>query len=79
MEHQIELQQLVNYVTKELIREACFRKSLLVNDVEPGVTVHADREALVETLNDVLKRTISHTDHNCIRISASIYDNIISL
>lgn len=79
MEHQIELQQLVNFVMKDLTKEAGQRKSLMVNDVQPGVMVHADREILAETLSDVLTKTICHTENNCIRISAAIYDNIISL
>lgn len=79
MEHQIELQQLVNHVMKGLTTEACSRKSLLINDVTPGITVHADREKLAETLFAVLKKTICHTENNCIRITAGIYDSIISL
>lgn len=79
MEYQIDLQQLVNFVIKGLTKEACSRKSLMINDVTHGVSVHADRERLAETLGDVLKKTICHTENNCIRISASIYDNIISL
>ena len=79
MEYQIDLQQLVNYVMKGLTAEACSRKSLMVNDIEFGVTIHADREALVETLTEVLKKAVCHTESNCIRISASTYDNIISL
>lgn len=79
MEHQIELQQLTGFVTKSLTTEACSRKSLLVNNVTPGIIVHADREALAETLTDVLTKTICHTENNCIRIEAVAYDNIISL
>jgi len=79
MEQQIELQQLTSFVTKGLISEACSRKSLLVNNVTPGIIVHADREALAETLTDVLTKTICHTESNCIRIESIAYDNIISL
>jgi hypothetical protein len=79
MEHQIELQQLTGFVMKNLTAEACSRKSLLVNNVTPGIIVHADREALAETLTDVLTKTICHTESNCIRIEAVAFDNIISL
>ena len=79
MEHQIEFQQLTGFVTKNLTTEACSRKSLLVNNVTPGIIVHADREALAETLTDVLTKTICHTESNCIRIEAVAHDNIISL
>lgn len=79
MEHQIELKQLTGFVTKNLTTEACSRKSLLVNNVTPGIIVHADREALAETLTDVLTKTICHTENNCIRIETAIYDNIVSL
>ena len=79
MEHQIDLQQLVSFVTKGLTKEAGSRKSLLLNDVDAGIVVQADRELLVEGLSDVLKKTICHTENNCIRIGAAIYDNIITL
>ncbi len=79
MEHQIDLQQLVSFVMKGLTAEACSRQSLLVNDVNAGVTVRADRESLAATLNEVLTKTICHTSNNCIRIGSATYDNIISL
>ena len=79
MEHQIDLQQLVNYVSKSLTGFAGARKSLLLNNVKPGIIVHTDREMLAETLEDVLTNTICHTENNCIRVEAISFDHIISL
>ncbi len=79
MEHQIELKQLVNYVTGTLTTAACSRNSLLVNDVQPGIHVYADKEILAETLSRLLIKTIEQSENNCIRIEAVVFNQIVSL
>lgn len=79
MEQHVELQQLVKYVAGNLTAAACSRNSFFVNDVAPGIIIHADREMLAETLGKLLAKAIEQTGNNCIRIEAVVFNQIVSL
>jgi len=75
------LQEIVNLVMNSLVPLATTRKSFLVNDIGPGIELHADKDMLALVVSDVLKTAIRHTENDCIRISAqtvsdSIYLNV---
>ncbi len=79
MQHQIELKQLVKYVAGNLTAAACSRNSFFVNDVAPGIIIHADREMLAETFDKLLAKAVEQTNNNCIRIEAVVFNQIVSL
>jgi signal transduction histidine kinase len=77
MNHPTELKTLISQVMNSLIPLAVRRRSFLINEIDPEIKLHADRDMIAYVLGDVLVKAIHHTDNDCIRISADVYSNIV--
>ena len=79
MQYQTELRSLITQVMSGLIPLAIERKSFVINDIQPDIEVYADKDILALAMADVLVKALKHTENDCIRISAKVFNNIILL
>jgi K+-sensing histidine kinase KdpD len=79
MQNPSALQQIVSLVMNSLEPLATTHKSFLVNDIAPGIELHADKDMLALMVSHVLKTAIRHTENDCIRISARTVSDSVFL
>ena len=75
----IMLHQLVDQVTQNLMPRIVEQKSLMVNDLHKEMLVTTNEEILTTVLRNLLNTIVTHSQNNCIRISAKIFGNIVLL
>jgi hypothetical protein len=79
MKNAEELHHLIDQVMSNLLPLAADHNSFFINDVNLDMPVNADREILVSTIADLLKRTMDLTQNDCIRVSARSYCDSVLL
>ena len=72
----ISLHSLVNEVVIEVLPFAVRRRTLIVNDVQPGLHVNINVQQLTTLLKNLLCNTIMNTQDDCIRVTAKAYGSI---
>ena len=72
----LSLHHLVNQVVIDLLPLAVQRRSLIVNDVQPGLDVNINEQQLTTLLKNLLCNTIMNTQDDCIRVMAKSYSSI---
>ena len=70
------LSQLVDELVVGLLPRTAKQNSLIVNDVRQQMFINADKNILAAVLNSLLNTAITHTQNNCIRVSAKLFGNI---
>lgn len=73
----VALHQLVNQVSQSLMPRMVGQRNLMINDLHKEMWVTTDENILVSVLRTLLDATVTHSQSNCIRVSAKIYGNII--
>ncbi|MGH2553266.1 MAG: hypothetical protein ACRDEB_06090, partial [Chitinophagaceae bacterium] len=68
--------ELVDRLLIKLLPQTVQHRSFIVNDVEPGTLLNTDENMLTSVLSNLLNTTISHTQSNCIHVSAKFFGNI---
>ncbi len=72
----VALHHLVDELLISLLPQTIRRKSFIVNDVKQEMLLSTDENILATVLSNLLDTTISHTQNNCIRVSAKFFGNI---
>ncbi len=67
----VALHQLVDKLIIGLLPATVSRKSFIVNDVSPQVTVQTNEDMLSLVLNTILRRAITSTESQCVRVDTS--------
>ena len=75
----IALNLLVNWLRNKLFFKPILQKYFLINDIEKDLIVSANEEILAKAIGDILEAIVTHSQNNCIRISAKSFGNIILL
>ncbi len=75
----INLHQLVDQAAGNSIPKAVKRNSFIVNEVPREVQISSNENILAIILDKMLSTVISHSKHSCIRIKATVYDDIVCL
>ena len=73
------LKQLSSQVISNIVPQATNHKSFFINDIDPAITVQADTTLVMPALKDILLKALAHSENNCIRLSASLFGNIIAV
>jgi hypothetical protein len=66
----VALHQLVDKLIVGLLPATVSRKSFIVNDVPPQVTVHTNEDTLSLILSTLLTRAVTSTQSQCVRVDA---------
>src|SRR5881394_1016210 len=77
VESYFTLSELVDQLATSLLPQTVEKKSVIVNEVQQEMPVHADKDILATVLSNLLIITVAHTENNCIRVRAKFYGNII--
>ena len=70
------LSQLVDQLTIGFLPRTEHQKNLIVNDVKQELFINTDKNILASVLSNLLNITITHSENNCIRVSAKLFGNI---
>ncbi len=73
----VALQTLVSHLVAGIVPMAVRGGNFLVNDIPPGLLLHADTTMVREVLNNLFISIIPYVENSCIRISAKVYGNVV--
>ena len=73
----IALQTLVSHLVAGIVPIAVRGRNFLVNDIPPGLLLHADTAMVTDVLNNLFTSIIPYVENSCIRITAKVYGNVI--
>lgn len=79
MQTPYSLQQLSGQVINNIVPQATNYKNFFINDIDPAITVQADTALLMPALKDILVKALALSENHCIRLSASVFGNIIAV
>lgn len=66
-----QLKTLVDQILYSLLAGSAKRRNLVINDVPVGLPMATDENFIALILGNLLSDIVSHTENDCIRISAS--------
>lgn len=72
----ISLHHLVNEVVTDVLPFAVQRRTLIINDVQPGLDVNINEQQLTSLLKNLLCETIMNTQDDCLRVMAKAFNAI---
>lgn len=75
----VALYKLVDQVAQYLMPRIVEQKSFIINDLNKEMLVTTDEGILITVLRNLLDAIITHSQSNCIRISAKAFGNIVLL
>ncbi len=75
----IDLCYLIKQLSKDLLPKAVGRKSIILNDISEGMSVHSDKELLAPIIWSMMNDAIDRSANSCIRISAGINENLVTI
>lgn len=66
-----QLKTLIDQILYSLLSGSVKRRNLVINDVPLGLPMATDENFMARILGNLLSDIVSHTENDCIRISAS--------
>jgi len=66
-----QLKTLIDQILYSLLSGSVRRRNLVINDVPLGLPMATDENFMARILGNLLSDIVSHTENDCIRISAS--------
>ena len=75
----VSLHQLVNQLMNSFIPLAVEKRSFIINDVDPAISLSADQQVLAYVVGNLLSNAISSTKSVCIRIEAVKKDGAVQI
>lgn len=79
MKNQMFLKPVISHVTTKLLPVAVLKHSFFINDVSPDLQLTTDEKKVAAAIKQLLLVELLHTDHACIRISASVEKGLLQL